>query len=74
MKYIAVATTAISHNPPPAAVPTAATSQIVAAVVRPRTESRRTKITPAPRKPMPLTICAATREGSSRTRPGSTTS
>ena len=51
----------------PAAAPTAAVSQTPAAVVRPRTESRRTKIRPAPMKPIPETIWAATREGSSTT-------
>ena len=40
----------------------AATAQMVAAVVNPRTRSLRKKIVPAPRKPMPVTICAATRE------------
>ena len=42
----------------------AAVIQIEAAVVRPRTEPRRTKISPAPMKPIPETICAATRDGS----------
>jgi len=45
-----------------------------AAVVRPRTESRRTKISPAPRNPAPVTSCAAIRDGSRTTRPGSSTS
>ena len=48
----------------PAAIPTAAVAQMVAAVVSPRTRSLRKKIVPAPRKPMPVTIWAATREGS----------
>src|SRR5438270_12685908 len=48
-------------------MPIAATSQRVAAVVRPRTESPCRMIAPAPRKPMPLTICAAIRVGSART-------
>ena len=52
----------------------AAVTQIDAAVVRPRTESRRTKMSPAPRNPTPVTICAATREGSRTTRRGSSTS
>jgi hypothetical protein len=37
-------------------------------------ESRRTKISPAPMKPMPETIWAATREGSSTTSFGTSTS
>ena len=52
----------------------AAVTQIAAAVVRPRTESRRTKMTPAPRNPTPVTIWAATREGSRTTRRGRRTS
>src|SRR2546421_3383811 len=48
-------------------MPIAATSQRVAAVVRPRTDSPCRMIAPAPRKPMPLTICAAIRVGSVRT-------
>ena len=39
----------------------------VAAVVRPRTEKPWRMIAPAPRKPMPVTICAAMRVGSART-------
>ncbi len=45
-------------------MPIAAVIQIVAAVVRPRTMSRRMKITPAPRKPTPETTWAAIRDGS----------
>jgi hypothetical protein len=45
-------------------MPTAAVSQTIAAVVKPRTASRRTKMRPPPMKPIPVTICAATREGS----------
>src|SRR5581483_5449373 len=45
-------------------MPIAATSQSVAAVVRPRTERPCRMIAPAPRKPMPVTICAAIRDGS----------
>ena len=58
--------------PAPQAIPTAADTQMVAAVVRPRTTSRPLKMTPAPRKPIPLTIWAAMRDGS-RTAPGSVT-
>src|SRR5690625_4330709 len=53
--------------PAPAAIPTAAVTQMLAAVVSPTTMLRRVKITPAPRNPIPLTICAAIREGSRRT-------
>src|SRR3954470_16636680 len=45
----------------------AAVSQSVAAVVSPRTESPCRMIAPAPRKPIPVTICAAMRVGSART-------
>src|SRR3954451_22794667 len=48
-------------------MPIAATSQSVAAVVRPRIEKPWRMIAPAPRKPMPLTTCAAIRVGSART-------
>src|SRR5436189_1859506 len=47
-------------------MPIAATSQRVAAVVSPRTERPWRMIAPAPRKPIPLTICAAIRVGSIR--------
>ena len=69
-----VARTASSGSPAPAADPIAAVTQIAAAVVRPRTESRRTKISPAPRNPTPVTIWAATREGSSTPSRGWSTS
>ena len=61
-------------SPAPAAVPTAAVTQTPAAVVSPRTESRLTKISPPPMKPMPETIWAATREGSRTTWLWSSTS
>src|SRR5579884_702404 len=48
-------------------MPIAATSQRLAAVVRPRIVNPWRKMTPAPRKPMPVTICAATRDGSKLT-------
>src|ERR1051326_6606147 len=48
-------------------MPIAAETQSVAAVVRPRTVSPWRMIAPAPRKPMPVTICAAMRVGSART-------
>lgn len=46
---------AMMNIPEPAAMPTAAASQTLAAVVSPRTRSRLTKISPAPRKPIPET-------------------
>ena len=69
-----MAATASSGSPAPAAAPTAAVTQTDAAVVRPCTESRRTKISPAPRNPMPVTIWAATRDGSTTTWPVRSTS
>src|SRR3954452_12494651 len=48
-------------------MPMPATSQSVAAVVSPRTDNPCRMIAPAPRKPIPLTICAAIRVGSVRT-------
>src|SRR5436853_610800 len=45
-------------------MPIAETAQRFAAVVRPRTEMPSRMIAPAPRKPIPVTICAATRVGS----------
>ena len=47
--------------------PTAAVVQIEAAVVSPRTVSPSRKITPAPRKPIPVMIPCAMRVGSMRT-------
>src|SRR5436190_390658 len=48
-------------------MPIAATTQSVAAVVSPRTDNPWRMIAPAPRKPIPVTICAAIRVGSART-------
>src|SRR3954468_22397444 len=48
-------------------MPIAATTHKVAAVVRPRIDRPSRMIAPAPRKPMPVTICAAIRDGSART-------
>src|ERR671934_1696890 len=48
-------------------IPIAATTHSVAAVVSPRTDSPWRMIAPAPRKPIPVTICAAIRVGSART-------
>src|SRR6185437_8760860 len=49
-------------------MPIAATIHSEAAVVSPRTVRPFRMIAPAPRKPMPLTTCAAIRDGSRRTR------
>jgi hypothetical protein len=62
-----VATTATSASPAPQAMPIAVVIQTIAAVVRPRTASPRTKISPPPMKPIPATIWAATRDGSRTT-------
>jgi hypothetical protein len=48
------------NSPAPANVPTIAEHQSVAAVLRPRTLIPSRRITPAPRKPIPETIWAAT--------------
>src|SRR6476661_5296489 len=55
------------YQPAPEAIPIAATTHSVAAVVSPRTEKPCRMIAPAPRKPTPVTICAAIRVGSVRT-------
>ena len=67
---MAVTVHASSSSPAPAAIPIAADSQIAAAVVNPCTDPRRKMMMPAPRKPMPETIWAATRDGSTTTRSG----
>ena len=59
-----VPTAAISHSPAPAAIPIAAAVHRLAAVVRPRIEVPYLRIAPAPRKPIPDTIWAAIRVGS----------
>jgi hypothetical protein len=48
----------------PTRIPIAAVTQMEAAVVRPRTDSPSLKITPAPRKPMPVMMPCAMRVGS----------
>ncbi len=73
-KCIAVTVTASNSRPDPAAMPIAADSHTAAAVVSPCTEPRRKMMMPAPRKPMPETIWAATRDGSTTTRPSCSTS
>ena len=57
-------TIASRHIHAPANAPTAAVAHSVAAVFSPVTDEPCFMITPAPRKPMPVTICAATRVGS----------
>ena len=59
-----VQATGMTTMPRPAAMPTAALSHRVAAVVRPRMEPLSLMMTPAPRKPTPVTIWAAIRDGS----------
>ena len=54
----------MTYSPAPAARPIAAVAHRLAAVVRPRIEAPSLMIAPAPRKPMPDTIWAATRDGS----------
>src|SRR6187431_2414209 len=54
-RVIAALTAATVYEPRPAAMPIAALTQIVAAVVRPWTFSPLRRIAPAPRKPMPVT-------------------
>ena len=58
---------ASSSRPAPAAMPIAADSQTAAAVVSPCTAPRRVMMIPAPKKPMPETIWAATRKESRTT-------
>ena len=62
MKCSTVTVTDSRNKPAAAAIPMAADSQIDAAVVSPTTAPRRVMTIPAPRKPIPETICAATRE------------
>src|SRR5699024_2688456 len=54
----------ISYMPPPMARPIPAVAQTPAAVVKPCIEVRCTRIIPAPKKPIPLGMAAATRLGS----------
>jgi hypothetical protein len=73
-KCVAVTVTASNSRPDPVAIPIAADSHTAAAVVSPCTEPRRKMMMPAPRKPMPETIWAATRDGSTTRRPSCSTS
>ena len=70
------ATTAVasSSRPAPTAMPMPADSHTVAAGVSPCTAPRRVMMIPAPKKPTPETIWAATREGSKTIRPVARTS
>ena len=61
-----MADAATTYIPLPQARPTAATSQMLAAVVNPRTLVPMRRMAPAPRNPMPATAPAAIREGSIR--------
>src|SRR5262245_13639198 len=63
-RLIAVVKIATRYMPDPRAMPMPATTQIVAAVVSPRTNPCECSTAPAPRKPMPEMICAAMRVGS----------
>src|SRR6266699_1151453 len=63
-RLIAVANAATRYIPDPSAIPTPATTQIVAAVVRPKTNPCDWSTAPAPRNPIPEMICAAIRVGS----------
>ena len=68
IKAIIVVAAAAKYNPPPVASPIAATVHRPAAVVNPRMAPRfKNNMVPAPIKPIPLTTCAATLEGSSDT-------
>lgn len=60
---------ATMYIPAPVAMPTAAVSQTLVAVVSPRTLSPVRNIIPAPRIPIPVTICAAFRPGSPLSNP-----
>src|SRR5258706_3015577 len=57
-----VAPTPSIKSPAPSVMPMAATTQIVAADVRPMTVPCACMIVPAPRNPSPVTICAAMRD------------
>ena len=59
MIIIVVEATESQYIPVATHMPMAAVAQIPAAVVSPRKLSLRKKIIPAPKKPIPVTICAA---------------
>src|ERR1700733_9702565 len=67
IRMMTVDALAARYRPPPTASPTAATVQMLAAVVSPLTISPRARIAPAPRNPIPETTWAAIRDGSSTT-------
>ena len=64
-----VAATAATYIPAPEARPIAATSQRLAAVVRPLIRRPECMIAPPPRNPMPTTTFEAIRPPSTRIRP-----
>ena len=64
---------AANQKPMPIRMPIADVTQIDAAVVSPRTVSPSLKITPAPRKPMPVMMPCAMRVGSVRMASSGTT-
>ena len=64
-----VVTAAAANMPVPQANPMAAVTHRPAAVVSPRTTFFWKIIVPAPKKPMPDTTCAATREESFKSKP-----
>ncbi len=55
--------------PEPTAMPMAAVAQMVAAVVNPEMVTPLLRMVPAPRKPTPVTIWAATRDWSAVSNP-----
>ena len=63
-RITAVPTAPMTYSPAPAAMPTADVAHRLAAVVSPRITMPSLRIAPAPRKPMPETIWAAMRVGS----------
>src|SRR5215471_3134699 len=60
-KLITVVKTATPYMPDPSAIPTPATTQMVAAVVRPKTNPCECSTKPAPRNPIPVMIWAPMR-------------
>ena len=61
----AAASTPLRYDPPPITTPIAETTQIEAAVVSPRTLKPSLTMTPAPRKPIPVTMPWITRVAAS---------
>jgi hypothetical protein len=67
IKVITALVIAATYWPTPTARPIAATIQMQAAVVRPWTDKPVLRMTPAPRKPIPVMAPAAILVGSNRT-------